>query len=311
MPDTTTTTEPPAPGGSDSLSGFGFATGAYILWGFLPLYLDMLRHVPAAEVVVHRALWSLPFAGAVLLALGRTAELRTALRSPRMFAQAALTAALISLNWGVYVWAIAAGRTLDAALGYYINPLFSVGLGALLLGERLGRAQIVAIALAAAAVALLTWSTGTLPWVALLLMLTWGFYAFFRKTLPIGPNQGFFLEVLLITPFAAGYGLWLWRTGEGHFLAGNPADTWLLIGCGLATAAPLSLYANGAKRIRLATAGMLQYLTPTLIFLIAVFVFHEPLPGVRLAAFALIWVAVAIFMVSTLGAGRTRPVRTG
>lgn len=299
-------TEPPAgaaPNG-DSLGGFFFALSAYFLWGFLPLYLRALDQVPPAEIVAHRVLWSLPFAGAVLLAVGRTAGLRAALASPRMLAQAALTAALISLNWGVYVWAIAAGRTLDAALGYYINPLFSVGLGAALLGERLGRAQLVAIALAAAAVALLTWETGSLPWVSILLMLSWGFYAFFRKTLPIGPNQGFFLEVLLLFPFAAGYALWLGWRGEAHFLSGVPAQTWLLVGCGLVTAAPLSLYANGAKRLRLSTIGMMQYIAPTMIFLIALFVFREPFPAVKLAAFALIWAAVAIFVAGTLRAIR-------
>jgi chloramphenicol-sensitive protein RarD len=290
----------------DTLPGFLFALTAYLLWGFLPLYMKALAHVPTPEIIAHRVLWSLPIAGAVLIAVRRTAELRAALGNPRMLAQAALTAALISVNWGIYVWAISTGRALDAALGYYINPLFSVALGALILGERLGPAQRLAIALAAAAVALLTWEAGTLPWVAILLTFSWGFYAFFRKTLPIGPNQGFFLEILLLTPFALGYVLWLEAAGTSHFLAGIAADSWLLFGCGLVTAGPLIFYANGAKRLMLSTIGMLQYIAPTMIFLIAVFVFREPFSGMKLAAFALIWAAVALYIAAMLRAARAR-----
>jgi chloramphenicol-sensitive protein RarD len=294
----------------DTLPGFLFALTAYGLWGFLPLYMKALAHIPVAEVIAHRVLWSVPIAGAVLIVIRRTAELRAALRSRQMLGQAALTAALVSVNWGIYVWAIGSGRALDAALGYYVNPLFSVALGALLLGERLSRAQQAAIGLALAAVALLTWEAGQLPWVALLLTLTWGFYAFFRKTLPIGPNQGFFLEVLLLSPFALAYALWLAAEGRAHFLAGVPGDTWLLLGCGIVTAGPLMIYANGAKRLRLSTIGMMQYIAPTMIFLIAVFVFDEPFSGVKLAAFALIWTALAVYSAALLGQ-RRRPVTAG
>lgn len=290
----------------DTLPGFLFALTAYLLWGFLPLYMKALAHVPTPEIIAHRVLWSLPVAGAVLIAVRRTAELRAALGNPRMLAQAALTAALVSVNWGIYVWAISTGRALDAALGYYINPLFSVALGALLLGERLSPAQRLAIALAAGAVALLTWEAGTLPWVALMLTFSWGFYAFFRKTLPIGPNQGFFLEILLLTPIALGYVLWLEADGTSHFLAGIAADSWLLFGCGLVTAGPLISYANGAKRLRLSSIGMMQYIAPTMIFLIAVFVFREPFSGLKLAAFALIWAAVALYIAAMLRAARAR-----
>jgi chloramphenicol-sensitive protein RarD len=145
--------------------GFLFALSAYLLWGFLPFYMKAVAHIPAAEVVAHRIVWSVPIAGALLIWLGRTADIKTALRSPRTLAMGGLTAALITVNWGVYVWAIAADRALETALGYYINPLFSVFLGAVLLGEKLSRAQIAAIALAVAAVALLTWEAGGLPWV--------------------------------------------------------------------------------------------------------------------------------------------------
>ena len=290
----------------DTLPGFLFALAAYGFWGFLPLYMKALANVPTVEVIAHRVLWSLPIAGLVLIVIRRTAELKAALRSLRMLAQAALTASLISFNWGVYVWAIAAGRALDTALGYYINPLFSVLLGALLLGERLRPLQLVAIALAAAAVALLTWEAGALPWVALALTFSWGFYAYFRKTLPIGPNQGFFLEILLLSLPALGYVLWLESTGQGSFLGATGRETALLAGTGIVTAVPLMLYANGAKRLRLSTIAMMQYTAPTMIFLIAVFVFGEPFSAAKLVAFGLIWTALALYSGTMLADARAR-----
>ena len=289
-----------APRNEDSLSGFFFALAAYLLWGFLPIYMKALAHVPPVEVIAHRVVWSMPVALLVLWVLGRTGDLRAALRSPRMLAMGAVTAALISVNWGIYVWAIGSGHALDAALGYYINPLFSIFLGAVLLRERIGRWQGVAIALAVVAVAILTWDAGRLPVVALGLTLTWGFYAFLKKWLPIGPNQGFALEVLILLPLASRYMLWLWAAGTGHFLQGVAWDDALLIGCGLVTAGPLMIYANGAKRLRLSTIAIMQYIAPTLIFLTAVFIFDEPFSAVKLAAFGLIWVALAIYSVPML-----------
>jgi chloramphenicol-sensitive protein RarD len=284
----------------DSLSGFFFALAAYVLWGFLPLYMKALAHVPPVEVIAHRVLWSLPIALAVIVLLGRTADLRLALRTPRTLAMGAVTAALISINWGIYVWAIGAGYALEAALGYYINPLFSVLLGRVLLKERLTRAQWAAIGLAAAAVALLTIEAGRLPVVALALTLTWGAYAYLKKSLPIGPNQGFTLEVMLLAPFALGYLIWAQGQGQVHFLQGVTRDDLLLIGTGLVTAIPLMIYANGAKRLRLSTIAMMQYIAPTMIFLIAVFVFHEPFGQMRLIAFPMIWAALVIYTVSML-----------
>ena len=295
----------------DSPRGLAFAVSAYLLWGFLPLYMKQLSAIPALEVLAHRVIWSVPVAALVLIALGRTRDIATAIRTPRMLGMALVTAALVSVNWGIYVWAIGAGRALDAALGYYINPLFSVFLGAVILGERLGLAQKLAIALAAMAVALLTWEAGSLPWVALALTFSWGFYAYFRKTLPIGPNQGFLLEVLLLTPPALAYMAWLAARSEGHFLAGIGLDTALLLGCGIVTAVPLMLYANGAKLLRLSTIGMMQYIAPTMIFVLAVFVFDEPFSGTKLVAFALIWAALAIFTGSMLARARRARPRAG
>lgn len=281
---------------TDSPRGLAFAVTAYVLWGFLPLYLKLLSHIPATEVLAHRVIWSVPIAGAVLIVLGRTADLKAALKSPRTLLMACLTAALISLNWGIYIWAIAADRALDAALGYYINPLFSVFLGSVLLRESLSRSQWVAIALAALGVAVLAVAAGSVPWVSLALTLTWGFYAFCKKSLPVGPNQGFLLEVLILLPPALIYMIWLEATGNAMFLQGA-FDTWILLGCGVVTAVPLMVYANGAKLLRLSTIGILQYIAPTMIFLIAVLVFGEEFDRARQIAFPMIWAALVIYSV--------------
>jgi chloramphenicol-sensitive protein RarD len=286
------------PTNQDSLAGFFFAMSAYVFWGFLPLYMKELAHIPPQEVIAHRVLWSLPIAAAVLILQGRTADLKRALHTPAMLGMAAITATLVSLNWGVYVWAIGAGHALDAALGYYINPLFSILLGAVLLKENLSKLQKYAVLLAAIAVVVLTVGAGRLPLVALTLTLTWGFYAYFKKQLPIGPNQGFTLEVLLLTPFAIAYIAYAQTTGTSHFFQGNTTDTVLLLGCGLVTAIPLMLYANGAKLLRLSTIGIMQYTAPTMIFLIAVFAFGEPFGLARMIAFPMIWAALVLYSVA-------------
>jgi len=288
----------------DTPQGLAFAISAYVLWGFLPLYMKLVSHIPAAEVVAHRVLWSVPVAGLLLVVMGRTRDLRAALKSPRTLAMACVTAALISVNWGIYVWSIASGHALDAALGYYINPLFSIALGSLLLRERLTPTQLVAIALAAAAVVVLTVEAGRLPWVAIALTLSWGFYAFFKKQLPVGPNQGFMLEVLILTPPALGYLAYASATGGTHF---QGVDIWLLMGCGLVTAVPLIVYANGAKLLRLSTIGILQYIAPTMIFLIAVFVFGEEFGRARMIAFPMIWMALVIYSIPLIRQLRSQP----
>lgn len=290
----------------DTPRGLAFAVTAYLLWGFLPLYMKALSHIPAAEVVVHRVIWSVPVAGALLIILRRTKELQAALKNPRMLGMACLTAALISVNWGIYVWSIAAGRALDAALGYYINPLFSIALGAILLREPLSKAQLAAVALAAAAVLVLTLEAGRVPWVAVGLTLTWGFYAFFKKSLPIGPNQGFLLEVLILLAPALGYFGYLTATGSSSF-GGSLSDTSLLLGCGVVTAVPLIVYANGAKLVRLSTMGVLQYIAPTMIMLAAVLLFGEEFGQARMIAFPMIWAALVIYTVPMVRQMRKRP----
>ena len=292
----------PTPQTGDTATGFAYAVGAYLMWGFLPLYMKAMDHIPPPEIIAHRILWSVPIAGLILVVLGRTGDVLGALRNRRMVGMAVVTAALISVNWGVYVWAIANDRALDAALGYYINPLFSVALGAIMLREKLAATQWIAVGLAGVAVAILTVAAGVLPWVALVLMTTFGIYGFLRKTLPIGPNQGFLLEVLLLCPLALAYILWL--GGDGHFTKPGGWDGLLLIGSGAVTAIPLMLYANGAKGLRLSTIGILQYIAPTMILLIAVFVFHEPFGLARAIAFPLIWAALILYTISMIRTAR-------
>ncbi len=279
----------------DTSRGFAFALSAYLLWGFLPFFMKALSHIPPSEVIAHRVVWSVPIAVLVLALRGELAGLWPMLKQPRVLAMGAATAALISVNWGIYVWAIGAGHALDAALGYYINPLFSVFLGAVLLKEKLSPRQMAAIGLAAVAVALLTWEAGKLPLVALGLTVTWGFYAYLKRRLPLGANQGFMLEILIMTPFALGYMIWMGTQGSGHFGAGSLTDTVLLLACGLVTAVPLMLYANGAKGLRLSTIGILQYIAPTMILIIAIVAFKEPFGSAQMLAFPMIWAALALY----------------
>lgn len=279
----------------DTSRGFAFALSAYLLWGFLPFYMKALAHIPPPEIIAHRVVWSLPIAGAVLVWRGQVRGLLPLMRQPRILAMGAATAALISVNWGFYVWAIGSGHALDAALGYYINPLFSVFLGAVLLKERLNRLQMLAIGLAAAAVLVLTIEAGHVPVVALGLTITWGFYAYLKRSLPLGANEGFLLEILILTPFALAYILYLSLTGQGHYGTSGLSDTILLTSAGLVTAVPLILYANGAKGLRLSTIGIMQYLSPTLILLIAVTAFGEGFGTAQMVAFPMIWSALAIY----------------
>jgi chloramphenicol-sensitive protein RarD len=290
----------------DSKAGFLYAGGAYLMWSILPLYMKMLSHIPAWEIVPHRILWSLPIAGLVMWWNGFGGDIKAALTNPRTLALAFLTSALISVNWGTYVWAVTSGHAIETALGYYINPLFSVFLAAMLVGEKLNRVQMFAIALAAVAVAVLTYENGGLPWVSLILAFSWGFYAYFKKTLAIGATQGFFLEVLILTLPSLAILAWLESAGTSHFAHTGWRDVALLSISGLFTALPLMFYAIGAKGLRLTTIAIMQYSAPTVIFLIAVFVFKEPFSLYKMAAFALIWTALAIYTWSLVKAHRAK-----
>lgn len=276
-------------------TGVLYALAAFLWWGLSPLYWKAVGAVPAVELIAWRVVSSLVLLALLLAAGRRGAELAGVLRAPRTLGVLAVTTLLIVTNWLTFIWAMGAERVLETSLGYYVNPLVNVLLGILFLGERLRRAQGVAVALAAAGVAILTWEVGRLPWVALVLALSFGFYALLRKTVAAGPEVGLAIETALLTPFMIGWLVWLGGTGTAVF----PAVGWgvkaLVIVAGLITVAPLVWFTHGARRLPLATVGLLQYLAPTGQFLLAVFLFGEPFDRYHLVAFALIWCGLGVF----------------
>ena len=276
-------------------AGPAAAALAYVLWGIFPLYIKQIAAVPALEIVLHRSWWSMVFVFALLALARRLAWLRGLAGQYRLLALTAASALLLSANWLLYVWAVNAGRVLDASLGYFINPLINVLLGTLLLHERPRPLQWAAVVLAAAGVVWLTAAAGTLPWVSLLLAGSFGVYGLLRKTAPLGAVEGLALETLLLAPLAGGGLVWLAWQGRGHFGSGDwVQDAWLLA-AGPFTAVPLLLFGYGARRVTLATLGLLQYLGPSIQFLLGVFVYHEPFAPVRGLGFALIWSGLVVY----------------
>ncbi|MCP4182824.1 MAG: EamA family transporter RarD [Hyphomicrobiales bacterium] len=284
-------------------AGFICTFSAFALWGLMPLYMKAISHVSALEIVASRIIWSIPVALVFLLVAGRTSEIVGVFKSPSKLVAVAACATVISINWGLYVWAITAERTIEAALGYYINPLISVALGMIFLGEKLNRIQGIALALAFIAVSILTCMTGELPWIALILGCPFGVYGLIRKTVDIGPALGFMTEVLILSVVAIPY-LYFLAINNELYLGSSPRDTYLLIGCGPITAVPLILFAHGAKRLQLTTVGLLQYIAPSMIFLTGVFLFKEPFTQMQLLAFVLIWLAIALYIWSGIRAHR-------
>lgn len=281
----------------EARAGFLYALAAYLLWGALPIYMKALDHIDAVEIVAHRIVWSVPVAALFVTVLAKWRPFLHAARQPRVLVTIAASAVLISLNWLAYILSVVWNVASEAALGYYVNPLISVLIGWALLGERLKPLQWTAVALAAVAVAALAIAGGTVPWLALVMAVSFATYGYLRKTVAIGPTEGFLLEVALLAPFALGWLVWAETAGGGVF----PADGWLLAGSGVVTAVPLILFASGAKRLTLATIGLMQYIAPTMIFLTAIFVFAEPVGPVKIAAFVLIWTALALYSFAAFG----------
>jgi chloramphenicol-sensitive protein RarD len=277
--------------------GVAHAALAYVLWGLFPLYFRALGDMPPLDVLVHRIVWSLLLL-LVVLALRRQWQwLRETVRQPRVIASFSVSALLLTGNWLTYIWAVTHGHVIDASLGYFITPLVNVLLGYTVLHERLRPLQWTAVAIAAAGVLWLTVLGGSLPWIALVLAATVGGYGLLRKTAPLGALEGLALETMLLAPFAVSLLAWELAHGTGRFPAPDATTNALLVGIGPVTAVPLLLFAAGARRIRMATLGLLQYLSPSLQFLLGVWVFAEPFSGPRMAGFCLIWLALAIYSV--------------
>jgi chloramphenicol-sensitive protein RarD len=297
-------TEPPGGHDDDRRTGTLAGVAAYSLWGLFPLVFHLLRSVAPGEVLIHRIVWS--FVVVVgLLAARRERHWFRAVRARRgALPRLTLAALLIATNWLVYIWAVNNDHVVEAALGYYINPLITVALGVAVLGEHLRRSQLVALAFGAAAVAVLTAAYGRVPWIALVLACSFGGYGFLKKAVPVGAVTSLAIETLVLLPPALVGLVVLQATGEGAFLHGSVGRDVLLISLGVVTAVPLLLFGTAARRIPLSLLGLLQYLTPTLQLLCGVVVFHEPMPPARLAGFVLVWVALAVLAADALGARR-------
>jgi chloramphenicol-sensitive protein RarD len=284
--------------------GIAAALAAYTLWGLVPVFFKQLATVPALEIIAHRVLWSLLLLAGLLAVRGRLGAAWAAAQNPRILARVALASALLTINWLVFVWAVNVNRVLETSLGYFITPLVSVVLAVVVLHERLRPRQWAAVLLALIGVALEGWRSGGLPWVSLVLAGSFGLYGLLRKQLPLDAANGLLLETACAAPVAALYLLWLGSAGQ--FGNAMTIDA-LLIASGAVTAIPLLLFAVGARRLPLVTLGFLQYIAPSLTFLLAIFYYDEPMNLPRLLAFAAIWAGLAIYSTDLLLQRRQRP----
>ncbi len=287
----TTAPEATAP---ETTKGVLFGLSAYTLWGCFPLYFALFAGVPSYEVLIHRVVWSCLFLAIVVSALGRWAPVRSALAEPRKLGFVLGCAVFIALNWGIYIYAVESRQVLQASLGYFLTPLVNVALGLLILRESISRLQVVAVVLAAIAILYQLFLLGVVPWISLVLAFSFGTYGLLRKKVPLDGLSGLFVETLLLLPVGLLALSWLHMSGESHF-ADSSRLTLLLMSSGIVTAIPLLFFAGAARRLRLATVGFLMYINPTLQFLIALFVFGEPMSGEKLLSFVMIWLALGLY----------------
>ena len=288
---------------SNEQRGVAFAIIAHLFWGMMAVYFGFMRHINPWEIAVNRGIWSVVIAGFIVWWLGLFGKTFRILMNPRYLLILTLTSATIVFNWTLYVWCIQQGRTLDASQGYFINPLMNVVAGYIFLGERFNKLQMAAIALAVVAVLTQTIATGVFPFIGLSLAASFCMYGLLRKTIAIGAIEGFFAEVLIIALPLLALEFWLFKNGQAHF--GDGAfNTLMLMGCGVFTTGALLFYSTSLKLIRYSTAGLLQYLSPSLVFLAAVFIFGERLDFWKLLSFAMIWAALVIYSISTVASAR-------
>ena len=275
------------------------AIAAYTMWGVAPIYFKQLQIIPAMEVLMHRVVWSVLILVILIGALKQWNKVRQALRSKIVMQTLFIAGLLLGANWLLFIWAINNDHILDASLGYYINPLFNVFLGRLFLGERLRPMQQFAVGLAVIGVAILIFSYGRLPWIALVLAFTFGVYGLLRKRVAVDTLPGLFIETLMLLPLAVVY--WLFLASEHADLTQNSANlNILLIAAGIVTTAPLLCFTAAARRIMYSTLGFFQYIGPSLMFILAVFLYNEPLDSARLTTFGFVWVALLVFSVDSL-----------
>jgi chloramphenicol-sensitive protein RarD len=283
-------------------TGILLTAGAYLLWGFLPIYWKAVNHVSAGEILAHRIVWSFVFMLVLIALLGKWStvlkECKAILTNKKQLIAVIFASIMITLNWLTFIWAVNSDHVLQASLGYYINPLISILLGILVLKETLTKRQLVSFILAGAGVLFLTVSYGVFPWVSLLLAISFGLYGLFKKRLDVGAFASLTIETMFITPIAI---LYLLIIPENIFQANTffTSSTMLLIGAGIVTAVPLLLFAGGARRIPLAMIGFLQYIAPTIMLILGVFVYNETFTTAHLIAFSLIWIALINYMLST------------
>lgn len=277
---------------------------AYVMWGFFPIYWKLLHDVPALQVIGHRIGWSFILLVGVILATNQWKAFRSAALAHKVIGIYAIAGVLLSINWLVYIWGVNSGFIVETSLGYFINPLISVLLGVVFLRERLRPLQWIPVGLAAVGVIYLTVTYGRLPWIALSLAFSFGIYGLVKKLAPLGSLYGLTLETALVFPFAFLYLAFTHRTGTGAFLHQGVLTDILLIGTGAVTSIPLLMFASAARQIPLTMIGILQYVAPTLQFLIGVFLYHEPFDQSRLIGFSLVWLALLIFWVENYLANR-------
>ena len=280
---------------SESLLGLIYAGSAFLIWGLSPVYWKALGTVPALEITMHRVIWSFFFLMCLILLQRRRHEFAGVLKNGRMLLTLLSTAILVSANWLLYIWAVNNNYMLQASLGYYINPLVNVVLGLLFLRERLRRPQILAVVLAAGGVLYLTIAYGEFPWISLTLALSFGLYGLIRKVAPVGALVGLAVETMLLAPPAVIYLIYLNSQGVDTILRVSLKLDLLLIGCAPLTAAPLLFFTLGAKRLYLSTLGLMQYIGPSGMFLLAVFYYNEPFSATQVWTFAMIWAALVIY----------------
>lgn len=288
--------------GNNQKSGMFYAFFAYFLWGLFPIYWKMVEQVPALEILAHRIFWSFIFMILLLAFLRKMGDLKTSIKEgvhhPRTPLLLLLASVLVSGNWFIYIWAVNNGHVIETSMGYYINPLVSILLGMIFLKEKLNRWQLIAFLLAACGVAIQTFSFGHVPWIAIGLALTFGFYGLVKKKVDIDAFIGLTFETFFMMPVAFIYLTVIQVKGTASFATVSPAVTVLLIGTGVVTAIPLICFAQGARRISLTMIGFFQYLTPTMTLIMGIAFFKEPFTHVQLLSFAFIWLALVVFSVS-------------